>query len=171
MFDLEQAVVKWRQQMLTAGIKSPVPLEELESHLREEIEWQMKLGSDSRQAFEVGIQQFGETSTLKKEFTRTTVKGYSISQKFVSGSLVTFSLASLVMLSLWLRRPIPDPATLASLFKSDKLSLLNLYNTFAGGAHRSDFALAYLALSLILTAVFAVLNFYFVKRPHQPHYV
>ena len=38
MFDLEQSITNWRKQMLAAGIKSPVPLEELEIHLREEIE-------------------------------------------------------------------------------------------------------------------------------------
>ena len=40
MFDLEQSIADWRRQMLAAGIKTPVPLEELESHLREEIERQ-----------------------------------------------------------------------------------------------------------------------------------
>jgi hypothetical protein len=44
MFNLEQAIADWRKQMLAAGIKTPVPLEELESHLRDEIEWQMKSG-------------------------------------------------------------------------------------------------------------------------------
>ena len=44
MFDLEKAIADWRRQMLAAGIKTPVPLEELESHLREEIEQQMKSG-------------------------------------------------------------------------------------------------------------------------------
>jgi hypothetical protein len=38
MFNLEQAIATWRRQMLAAGLKSPVPLEELESHLREEME-------------------------------------------------------------------------------------------------------------------------------------
>jgi hypothetical protein len=41
MFNLEQAIADWRQQMLAAGIKTPVPLEELENHLREENEQQM----------------------------------------------------------------------------------------------------------------------------------
>ena len=44
MFDLEQSIAEWRRQMLAAGIKTPVPLEELEIHLREEIEQQMKSG-------------------------------------------------------------------------------------------------------------------------------
>ena len=30
MFDLEQAIAGWRRQMQAAGIKTPVPLEELE---------------------------------------------------------------------------------------------------------------------------------------------
>ena len=37
MFNLEQAIAEWRQQMLATGIQTPVPLEELEIHLREEI--------------------------------------------------------------------------------------------------------------------------------------
>ena len=44
MPDLEKSIAEWRRQMLAAGIKTPVPLEELEIHLREEIEQQMKSG-------------------------------------------------------------------------------------------------------------------------------
>ena len=39
-----KSIAEWREQMLAAGIKTPVPLEELEIHLREEIEQQMKSG-------------------------------------------------------------------------------------------------------------------------------
>ena len=53
MFDLEQSIADWRQQMLAAGIKTPVPLEELEIHLREEIERQMKSGLNEQDAFEI----------------------------------------------------------------------------------------------------------------------
>jgi hypothetical protein len=38
MFNLEQAISEWRRQMIAVGIKTPVPLEELESHLREDVE-------------------------------------------------------------------------------------------------------------------------------------
>ena len=41
MFNLETAVAEWRQELLAAGIKAPEPLEELESHLREEIDGQL----------------------------------------------------------------------------------------------------------------------------------
>ena len=39
--------------MLAAGIKSPVPLEELKTHLREDIERQMKLGLQADKGFEI----------------------------------------------------------------------------------------------------------------------
>ena len=42
MFNLETAITDWRRQMLAAGIKTPDHLDELESHLREEIGRQMK---------------------------------------------------------------------------------------------------------------------------------
>ena len=38
MFDIELAIRQWREQMLSAGIKRPDLLSELESHLREDIE-------------------------------------------------------------------------------------------------------------------------------------
>lgn len=44
MFNLDNAISEWRREMLAAGIKTPVPLEELESHLRDEIEQQTKSG-------------------------------------------------------------------------------------------------------------------------------
>jgi leader peptidase (prepilin peptidase)/N-methyltransferase len=71
MFDLEQAIGEWRKQMLAAGIKSPVPLEELEIHLREEIERQMKSGLGEQGAFEMAIQRIGQAHALKSEFAKT----------------------------------------------------------------------------------------------------
>ena len=37
--------------MIGGGIKTPVPLEELESHLREEVENQIRAGLNAEQAF------------------------------------------------------------------------------------------------------------------------
>jgi len=70
MFDLEKAIADWRRQMLAAGIKTPVPLEELESHLREDIERQMKSGSNEQKAFEVSFQQIGQPQAIKREFKK-----------------------------------------------------------------------------------------------------
>jgi hypothetical protein len=70
MFNLEQSIVEWRQQMLAAGIKTPVPLEELEIHLREEIERQMNSGTNPQLAFENSVQQIGHADELKGEFKK-----------------------------------------------------------------------------------------------------
>ena len=68
MPELEQRISDWRQQMLAAGIKSPVPLEELEIHLREEIERQIQGGANRRKAFEIATREIGETGGIKAEF-------------------------------------------------------------------------------------------------------
>ena len=56
--------------MLAAGIKSPVLLEELESHLREEIERQMKSGISAQEAFTDAVQQIGKADMMKNEFEK-----------------------------------------------------------------------------------------------------
>ena len=70
MFDLEQAIAGWRRQMQAAGLKTPVPLEELEIHLRDEIALQMKSGTNAPLAFEMAVQQIGMANVLKDEFEK-----------------------------------------------------------------------------------------------------
>jgi len=68
--NIELSIVEWRRQMLAAGIKSPVPLDELENHLREEIEREMKSGLNTSQAFAAAVQQIGQAKALKQEFKK-----------------------------------------------------------------------------------------------------
>ena len=68
MPDLEQAIAEWRQRMLAAGIQAPVPLDELESHLREETERQIQTGVNTQTAFENSVRQMGQAEALKDEF-------------------------------------------------------------------------------------------------------
>lgn len=70
MFDLEQSIADWRRQMFAAGIKTPVPLDELENHLREEIERQIQSGTNPQRAFENSVQQIGHADELKGEFKK-----------------------------------------------------------------------------------------------------
>jgi len=70
MFDLERSITEWRQRMLSAGIKTPVPLEELEIHLREDIEQQMQSGLSAEQAFETAAKRIGHAPELKREFKK-----------------------------------------------------------------------------------------------------
>lgn len=56
--------------MLAAGVKSPVPLEELESHLREDIEQHVRAGLETNAAFREAVNRMGEAGVLKAEFER-----------------------------------------------------------------------------------------------------
>jgi len=69
MFNLEQSIAEWRRQMLVAGIK-PESLDELEGHLREEIERQLKLKVIQQQAFEMAVKAIGRGVELKNEFKK-----------------------------------------------------------------------------------------------------
>ena len=70
MFNLDQAIAEWRRQMAAGGIKIPEALDELESHLRDDIERQMRSGSDAEQAFAAAVQRIGRANILKSEFEK-----------------------------------------------------------------------------------------------------
>lgn len=56
--------------MLDAGIKTPVPLEELENHLRDEIGEQLRAGLSEAAAFDAATRQIGRPGVLKSEFAK-----------------------------------------------------------------------------------------------------
>src|SRR5438067_13169814 len=68
MFNLDEAIADWRRQMAAGGVKNPEILDELESHLREDVEEQMGAGSNTQQAFERAVQGIGQVATLECEF-------------------------------------------------------------------------------------------------------
>jgi len=67
---LEQAIADWRREMLAAGIKKSEVLDELESHLREDVEHRILRGVGAQDAFEKALQQIGQLERLKAEFDR-----------------------------------------------------------------------------------------------------
>jgi hypothetical protein len=97
MFDLEKSILEWRQQMLAAGIKTPVPLEELEIHLREEIDQQMKSGLSEQEIFNSAVQKIGQANMIQNEFQKRT-PGPRIGLVFLALSLC-FAVASICGLS------------------------------------------------------------------------
>ena len=70
MLNLEQAIAAWRQQMLAAGIKRPAPLEELESHLRDEIERQAQSGLSEAEVFQAAVRKIGPAQAVQDEFRK-----------------------------------------------------------------------------------------------------
>jgi hypothetical protein len=71
MFDLEKAICDWRQQWAAGGIKSSKILRELENHLREDIQLQMREGFDCQKAFENSVARLGQATVIKAEFAKT----------------------------------------------------------------------------------------------------
>src|SRR5262245_22820520 len=91
MFELEQAIGEWRQKMLAAGVKSPVPLEELESHLRDDIATRIQSGVPASEAFTAADRQIGQAHALKNEFAKVDGIKQSLQRKLVWAAIgITF---------------------------------------------------------------------------------
>ena len=70
MFNLEQSISEWRGQMLSAGVRNPDIVDELESHLREDWARRVQSGESEEQAFEGAVKGVGQASLLKHEFAK-----------------------------------------------------------------------------------------------------
>src|SRR5262245_39587046 len=97
MFNLEQAIAEWRKRMVAAGITTPESLDELESHLREEIAQQMELGLDADQAFEAAVEKLGQPGALKGEFAKLKATQRALPRKYLR--IFCFLAAPLALLS------------------------------------------------------------------------
>jgi len=70
MFNLEKAIDNWRVQMAANGLKTPAVLNELESHLREDVRQQVRSGVNVEQAFNIAVQRLGPACALRAEFKK-----------------------------------------------------------------------------------------------------
>ena len=77
MFNLEQSISAWREQMLSAGVTNPEIVEELESHLREDWARRVESGESEEQAFEGAVQGVGQASLIKHEFAKLSGKKWA----------------------------------------------------------------------------------------------
>jgi hypothetical protein len=93
MFDLEQSIAAWHREMIAAGIKTPVPLDELESHLREAIEVQMQIGTAPELAFSRAVQKIGCANLIEAEFEKTALLKETRQRKLKRLCLVFATLA------------------------------------------------------------------------------
>lgn len=71
MFDLERAVSDWRRRMVDCGFKPVEVINELESHLRDDIDTQVRSGVNEERAFELSVRRLGTPAELKKEFAKS----------------------------------------------------------------------------------------------------
>jgi len=70
MFNLEQAIASWRKQLSASGINSPGVVDELEDHLRLEIEHQVQKGLLVDRAFDDAVRKIGSSNALSVEFIK-----------------------------------------------------------------------------------------------------
>ena len=70
MFDLEKSIAGWRRQISSEGIRTSALLDELEGHLREEVETKTHSGLDGQRAFENAVREIGRPDMIKNEFKK-----------------------------------------------------------------------------------------------------
>jgi leader peptidase (prepilin peptidase) / N-methyltransferase len=83
MHNLEEKIVEWRKRMTAGGINSRAVLDELESHLRDEVEQQLRSGANEQKAFEAGVLRIGQAGRLKCEFAKVDETRQVLRQKTV----------------------------------------------------------------------------------------
>lgn len=70
MPDIDTKIAEWRKRMAAEGIKDAAVLDELEAHLREEIQQRLTAGDLSAEAFEFAVARIGTPNSLRKEFNK-----------------------------------------------------------------------------------------------------
>jgi len=98
MFNLDQVIADWRRQMAAGGIKSTHVLDELESHLRDEIERQIHSGAKEQEAFQAAVALLGKAGPLRTEFSK--LKASPGRQGFLKACYVSFA-ASAFLINAW----------------------------------------------------------------------
>jgi hypothetical protein len=90
MFNPDKAISDWRLRMVTAGVRNRSVLDELESHLREDMARQTQSGIGGEEAFEAAARRIGEARALKAEFAKTGRQRYAL-VCFLLGLILFFS--------------------------------------------------------------------------------
>ncbi len=94
MFDLNEAIAGWRTKLAAGGACGKSDLDELEAHLREEIENLTPSGLAEEEAFLVAKHRLGQPASLAREFAkvnRGAVWGFRVFW-IVAGTLLFFVL-------------------------------------------------------------------------------
>jgi hypothetical protein len=100
MFNLEYAITLWRRQMATGGVKSRRVLDELESHLRDDIEQQVRSGINVEPAFLAAAERIGPASSLTTEFSKVRRPEPAARLKLLNASCIAFG-ALVMLIGAW----------------------------------------------------------------------
>ena len=165
MFDLEEQIKVWRQQMLAAGIKSPVPLDELEIHLRERIGC-LKPDLCEEDAFHTAARELGNAKVLKREFSKGKVlrflrkcRNNPVTLNILAGWFVLNGLNAMLQLAwLWQNHIFPRTTEYNSVryYVSFVLAIFSLQFVIGIGLFRQGNFWRYCALAFCsISVVFA----------------
>ena len=67
MFDLNEALAEWRRNLVDMGSLRREDLDELESHLQEEIDQHLSTGLQTQEAFQLAVCRVGDFERLGEE--------------------------------------------------------------------------------------------------------
>ena len=92
-FNLETAISQWRDRLVATGLRSRETLDELECHLRDDIEDIVRSGKTLEHAFEFAVVRIGHSVALAEEFSkvrpeRTRRPKYLIGFSLISAGLI-----------------------------------------------------------------------------------
>ena len=79
--------------------KTPVPLDELETHLRDEIEQQAKSGVNEAEAFRVAVEKIGSANLVQNEFKKVEPKWADLEWKLTEVLLAVGSILAPLLMS------------------------------------------------------------------------
>ena len=109
MFDLDKEIQEWRRRLRAAGLKNSEQLNELESHLREDVEQSIREGLGAREAFAAALERMGRAHELKTEFEKLSGFSAELQRK---------------LKALFARINGPDPVPALASFNPDALQTL-----------------------------------------------
>src|SRR5215831_12396078 len=90
MFNLETAISEWRERLVATGLKSRDALDELEGHLRDDIEKLVGSGKTVEDAFKRSVARMGHSVVLAQEFSKVHSRSETRRPKY----LLSFALIS-----------------------------------------------------------------------------
>jgi hypothetical protein len=94
MHNLEKQIAEWRKTVMTARSVGDETIDELESHLRENVEQLVRSGMAEPEAFQKAVAQLGGASTIASEFRKLEPTWLPV--KLVIGFGIVLTLAMLV---------------------------------------------------------------------------
>lgn len=134
MFDLEQSIAEWRRRMQAAGVKDRDILDELEGHLREEVQRLAWCGMGLEQAFATAVKNLGQPAALLQEFKKAGRRKWSIATR---------------LKMILLGRFLPEPS-LAS-FNNGAREVMELARAEAPRLHHNFIGTEHVLLALLRT--------------------